>query len=50
MAEYFRITAYHPEKDFTVILDSNGRFEALLEFSACLVKHRFKILTLQKAT
>lgn len=27
MANYFRITAYYPEKDFSVILDSNGKFE-----------------------
>ena len=24
MTNYFRITAYHPEQDTTVILDSNG--------------------------
>jgi hypothetical protein len=44
------------EKDFTVILDSYGKFEALWEFSACLVGRRFKILdvakgeTIQKVT
>ena len=43
MANYFRITAYHPEKDFSVILDSNGKFEKLWQFSAYLVQRGFKI-------
>ena len=43
MANYFRITAYYPEKDFSVILDSNGKFEKLWQFSAYLVKRGFKI-------
>ena len=44
MANYFRITAYHPEKDISVILDSNGMFEKLWQFSAYLVQKGFKIL------
>ena len=44
MANYFRITAYYPEKDFSVILDSNGKFEKLWQFSAYLVQKGFKIL------
>ena len=48
MAEYFRITAYNPDKDFTVILDSNGKFEALWQFSAYLIKHGFKIIDATK--
>ena len=43
MANYFRITAYYPEKDFSVILDSNGKFEKLWQFSAYLVQKGFKI-------
>ena len=44
MANYFRITAYHPEKDISVILDSNGKFEKLWQFSLYLVQRDFKIL------
>lgn len=44
MANYFRITAYHPEKDMSVILDSNGMFEKLWQFSSYLVQKGFKIL------
>ena len=44
MANYFRITAYHPDKDISVILDSNGKFEKLWQFSAYLVQKGFKIL------
>lgn len=44
MANYFRITAYLPEKDISVILDSNGRFEKLWQFSAYLVQKGFKII------
>ena len=32
--ELYRITAYHPQKDVCAVLDSNGRFEKLLQFSA----------------
>ena len=44
MANYFRITAYHLEEDFSVILDSNGMFEKLWMFSSYLVQKGFKIL------
>jgi len=44
MANYFRITAYHPEKDISVMLDSNGLFEKLWQFSSYLVQKGFKIL------
>ena len=29
MANYFRITAYHPTKNICAVFDSNGRFEKL---------------------
>ena len=32
MANYFRITAYHPDKDISAILDSYGKFEKLWQF------------------
>lgn len=44
MANYFRITAYHPKHDVCMIADSNGRFEKLWQFSAHLVQKGFKII------
>lgn len=43
MANYFRITAYHPEHDVCIIADSNGKFEKLWQFSSYLVQKGFKI-------
>ena len=45
---YFRITAYHPQEDISVILDSNGRFKKLWEFSSFLVQKGFKIIEVSK--
>ena len=44
MANYFRITAYHNEQNISAILDSNGRFEKLWQFSSFLVNKGFKII------
>lgn len=44
MANYYRITAYHPEKNISVIMDSYGMFEKLWQFSAYLVSKGFKVL------
>ena len=44
MANYFRITAYNPNEDVGMIVDSNGKFEKLWQFSAFLVSKGFKIL------
>ena len=44
MANYFRITAYHKEKDFSVILDTYQMFEQLWEFSALLIEKGFDII------
>ena len=44
MANYFRITAYHIEQDISAILDSNGKFEKLWQFSSFLVNKGFKII------
>ena len=44
MANYFRITAYSPNEDVGMIVDSNGRHEKLWQFSAELVAKGFKIL------
>lgn len=44
MANYYRITAYHKEKDISIIMDSYGFFEKKWQFSADLIKRGFKIL------
>lgn len=41
---YYRITAYHPEKDISIIMDSFGLFEKKWQFSADIIKKGFKIL------
>ena len=41
---YYRITAYHPEKHSSIIMDSFGLFEKKWQFSANLIKKGFKIL------
>ena len=47
---YFRITAYWPKHDETIILDSNGLFEQKWEFSSFVVKHGFKVLNITDET
>ena len=44
MANYFRITAYHPAKNICAVFDSNGRFEKLWQFSSYLIQKGFKII------
>lgn len=44
MANYYRITAYHKEKDISIIMDSYGLFEKKWQFSADLIKRGLKIL------
>ena len=48
MANYYRITAYHPEKNISVIMDSYGMFEKLWQFSAFLVEKGFDIIAVGK--
>lgn len=45
---YFRITAYNKEEDFSCILDSNGMFEKLWQFSSYLVNRGFNIIDASK--
>ena len=45
---YFRITAYNKEKDFSCILDSNGMFEKLWQFSSFLVNKGLNIIEASK--
>lgn len=44
MSNYFRITAYHPAENLSVIMDSNGMFQKLWQFSSYMVQKGFKIL------
>ena len=44
MANYFRITAYHPQENLSAIINCNGMFEKLWQFSSFIVKHGFKVL------
>jgi hypothetical protein len=41
---YYRITAFHPTENVSVIMDSNGRYEKLWQFSSELLQKGFKIL------
>lgn len=45
---YFRITGYCPDYDFCFIIDSNGKFEKLWQFSAYLVEKGLKVLEVSK--
>lgn len=48
MNTYFRITAYHKEKDFSVILDTYQMFEELWQFSVMLIQKGFDIIEVGK--
>lgn len=50
MSNYFRITAYSPNEDVGMIVDSNGRHEKLWQFSAELVAKGFRILAVGNET
>lgn len=45
---YFRITAYNKEEDFSCILDSNEMFEKLWQFSSYLVNKGLNIIDASK--
>lgn len=44
MKNYFRITGYVKEKDLCFIMDCNGMFEKLWQFSAFMVQHKIQVL------
>ena len=44
MSDYFRITAYSKNEDFSLTADSNEMFEKLWQFSSFFVKNGFKII------
>lgn len=45
---YYRITAYYPQDDFSFIIDSNGKFEKLWQFSSYLVNKGIQIVEVSK--
>lgn len=44
MNNYFRITAYNPQKNYCFIADSYGKFKEIWQFSSCLVNKGCKII------
>ena len=42
--KYFRITGYHPSDNYCFIMDSNGMFEKMWQFSSFLIQKGFKVL------
>lgn len=48
--KYFRITGYVKEKDLCFIMDCNGMFEKLWEFSALLIQHKIQVLEVANDT
>lgn len=48
MNNYYRITGYHPQEDYCFIIDSNGMFEKLWEFSVYIRDKGLKVLEVSK--
>ncbi|MDE6473493.1 MAG: hypothetical protein K2L70_00130 [Clostridia bacterium] len=49
MTNYFRITAYYEKEDLSVIIDSNGMFEKLWQFSSYILQKGLKVLEVSNA-
>ena len=48
MSKYFRITAYNKGDNISVIMDSNGKFNEIWEFSSYMIQKGFSILEVGK--
>ena len=48
MENYFRITGYNEKDNYCFIVDSNGMFKKLWQFSAFLVQKGLKIIEVSK--
>ena len=46
--KYYRITAYYEIDNFTIIIDSNGLFDKLWQFSSSLIQKGFQIIEVSK--
>ena len=44
MTNYFRITAYYEKEDLSMIIDSNGMFEKLWQFSSYVLQKGLNVL------
>ena len=42
--QYFRVTAYHPTLNISVIMDCNGMYEKLWQFSSYMIQKGFKVI------
>lgn len=49
MTNYFRITAYYEKEDISMIIDSNGMFEKLWQFSSYILQKGLKVLEISNA-
>lgn len=49
MTNYYRIAAYDPKNNISVILDSYGRFEKLWQFSSFLIHKNYQVPYLNSA-
>ncbi|MDE5654279.1 MAG: hypothetical protein K2I46_01560 [Clostridia bacterium] len=49
MTNYFRITAYYENEDLSMIIDSNGMFEKLWQFSSYVLQKGLKVLEVSNA-
>ena len=47
---HFRVTAYHPTEDITVLIDSYGVYQKLWQLSSALVLKGFNILEVSDST
>ena len=48
MENYFRITAYNKQEDISIIVDSNGKFDKIWQFSSHLLQKGFSIVEVSK--
>jgi len=44
MSKYFRVKAFYPKENMTIIIDSYGKYDKLWQISAFMVQKGFKIL------
>lgn len=49
MTNYFRITAYYEKEDISVIIDSNGMFEKMWQFSSYVLQKGLTVLEVSNA-
>lgn len=50
MSKYFRITGYNEKENISVIMDSNGKFNEIWEFSVYMLQKGFRIIEVSDDT